>query len=80
MKPSIFYLDDEAVLLDIFKEMFSDEYEVHTATTISEARRMIAQNGKKPEALTIRSVGQRICIEGHGYETSWESPTVCRLN
>ena len=42
MKPSIFYLDDEAVLLDIFKEMFSDEYEVHTATTISEARRVIA--------------------------------------
>jgi len=43
VKPSIFYLDDEAVLLDIFKEMFSDEYEVHTATTISEARRVIAQ-------------------------------------
>lgn len=43
MKPSIFYLDDEVVLLEIFKEMFSDEYEVHTASTVSEARRMIAK-------------------------------------
>lgn len=42
MKPSIFYLDDEAVLLDIFKEMFSDQYEVQTATTVAEARRVIA--------------------------------------
>jgi len=42
VKPSILYLDDEAVLLDIFKEMFSDEYEVQTATTVSEARRIIA--------------------------------------
>lgn len=41
MKPSIFYLDDEAVLLDIFKEMFSDEYEIHTASSVAEARRII---------------------------------------
>jgi DNA-binding NtrC family response regulator len=43
VKPSIFYFDDEKVLLDIFMEMFSDEYEVWTSTTLSEARRIISE-------------------------------------
>ena len=44
VKPSIFYLDDEAVLTDIFREMFSDEYEVWTAATLSEARRILSES------------------------------------
>jgi DNA-binding NtrC family response regulator len=43
VKPSIFYFDDELVLLDIFREMFSDEYEVWTAANLSEARRIISE-------------------------------------
>jgi DNA-binding NtrC family response regulator len=43
VKLSIFYFDDEIVLLDIFREMFSDEYEVRTASTLSEARRIISE-------------------------------------
>jgi DNA-binding NtrC family response regulator len=43
VKPSIFYFDDETVLLDIFREMFSDEYEVWTAANLSEARRIISE-------------------------------------
>lgn len=43
MKQSIFYFDDEAVLLDIFAQMFGDEYEVQTATTLADARRILSQ-------------------------------------
>jgi DNA-binding NtrC family response regulator len=43
VKPSILYLDDEVVLLDIFKEMFSDDYEVRIASTVSEARQLLSQ-------------------------------------
>lgn len=43
VKPSIFYLDDEEVLTDIFREMFSDEYEVWTAVTLPEARRILSE-------------------------------------
>jgi two-component system, sensor histidine kinase and response regulator len=43
VKPSIFYFDDEAVLTDIFREMFSDEYEVWTATTVAKARRLLSE-------------------------------------
>jgi DNA-binding NtrC family response regulator len=43
VKPSIFYFDDEPVLTDIFREMFSDEYEVWTAAILSEARRILSE-------------------------------------
>ncbi|MDT4897080.1 MAG: formate hydrogenlyase transcriptional activator [Acidobacteriota bacterium] len=43
MKPSIFYFDDEVVHLDIFREMFGDEYDVLVASTLSEARRTISE-------------------------------------
>lgn len=35
MKTSVFYFDDEQVLLDIFQEMFGDEYKIQTASTLS---------------------------------------------
>ncbi|MBA3243178.1 MAG: response regulator [Acidobacteria bacterium] len=43
MNRSIFYLDDETSLLEIFQEMFGDEYEVSTASTLDEARRVLAE-------------------------------------
>lgn len=43
MKPIVFYFDDEAVLLEIFREMFGDEYDVRTTDSLSEARRMLAE-------------------------------------
>jgi DNA-binding NtrC family response regulator len=43
MKRSIFYLDDEAVCLNVFHDMFEDEYDVRTAETLSEARRMLEE-------------------------------------
>lgn len=43
MKTSIFYFDDESILLDIFYEMFHDEYEVRTAATLSEARVVLSE-------------------------------------
>lgn len=42
MKPSILYFDDEVVLLDLFREMFGDEYDVRTALTLSEAKIMLS--------------------------------------
>lgn len=43
MKRSVFYFDDDATLLDIFQEMFEDEYDVRTATTLAEAQRMLSE-------------------------------------
>lgn len=42
MKRSVFYFDDDATLLDIFQEMFEDEYDVRTTTKLADARRMLA--------------------------------------
>ena len=42
-KISILYLDDEVVHLDIFHEMFSDDYDVRTAHSVEDARRMLAE-------------------------------------
>ena len=43
MKPSIFYFDDEIVLLDIFQEMFCDEYDVRITSTLSKAQAMLLE-------------------------------------
>ena len=43
MKWSILYFDDDPVQLDIFREMFCHAYEVRTAATLSEARRLISE-------------------------------------
>jgi response regulator RpfG family c-di-GMP phosphodiesterase len=40
-KQSVLYLDDELTCLDVFRDLFSDEYEVRTARTIAEARRIL---------------------------------------
>ena len=42
-KRSILYLDDEAVCLDVFRKMFSGEYDVRTALTGAEARRALLE-------------------------------------
>lgn len=43
MKRSIFYLDDEEVLLRLFEEMFGHLYDVRTSSSVIEARRMLTQ-------------------------------------
>src|SRR5215213_1441872 len=43
MKLSVFYFDDQVVLLDIFREMFGDDYEVRTASGLAEARRVLSE-------------------------------------
>jgi DNA-binding NtrC family response regulator len=43
VKRSIFYLDDEEVLLSLFEEMFGYLYDVRTSCSITEARRMLTQ-------------------------------------
>jgi DNA-binding NtrC family response regulator len=43
MKRSVFYFDDDATLLDIFQEMFEDEYDVSTTTELAEARSMLSE-------------------------------------
>jgi len=37
-KRSILYLDDEAICLDVFHHLFSDEYDIRIAQTCAEAR------------------------------------------
>ena len=37
-KPSILYFDDEATCLDVFQQIFSDEYDVRVVATLAEAR------------------------------------------
>jgi DNA-binding NtrC family response regulator len=43
MKRSILYLDDEAQSLDLFQKMFAEEYDLRTAVTIFEARKMLSE-------------------------------------
>jgi serine/threonine-protein kinase len=44
-KRSILYLDDESRLLDIFQEMFSNTYEVFTASGVEAAREILSTQG-----------------------------------
>ena len=43
MKRSILYLDDEVECLEIFKEMFGDEYDIRTASNLNAARAALAE-------------------------------------
>ena len=43
MRYSIFYIDDEEQSLDLFREMFGAEHDVHTASTPTEARRILSE-------------------------------------
>jgi DNA-binding NtrC family response regulator len=43
LKRTIFYFDDEAACLRLFQESFGREYAVRTASTLAEARRMLAE-------------------------------------
>ena len=40
---TIFYIDDEVGCLNLFQEVFGSEYDVRTATTLSEARLLLAE-------------------------------------
>ena len=41
LKPTVLYFDDEIPLLDIFSQMFREEYDVRTAATLAEARQLL---------------------------------------
>lgn len=43
MKRTILYLDDESACVDVFRDMFGDEFDVRTATTPGDARRALAE-------------------------------------
>lgn len=43
MKRSVFYFDDEATMLNLFDEMFGQDYDVRVTTTLAEARRMLSE-------------------------------------
>lgn len=45
MRPSIFYLDDETALLEIFQETFGGEYDVRTASAHGAACRALSEHG-----------------------------------
>jgi DNA-binding NtrC family response regulator len=40
-KRSIFYLDDNEEILELFRVMFGEEYDVHTSSSLSEALQML---------------------------------------
>lgn len=42
LRRTVFYLDDDASQLEVFREMFGDEYDVRTSTSISEALGVLA--------------------------------------
>lgn len=42
-KRSILYLDDEVVCLDVFRRVFSEDYDIRTALTPDEARRALQE-------------------------------------
>lgn len=43
MRRIVFYFDDEVRLLEVFRKMFSYQYDVRTAATLGEARRVLAE-------------------------------------
>lgn len=77
MKPTILYIDDEAGCLSLFQEIFGGEYEVRTATTLSEARRLLAEH---PADIVISD--QRMPeIKGTDFlvEVATTQPSSCRV-
>jgi DNA-binding NtrC family response regulator len=70
-KCSILYLDDEQKLLDIFEEMFGDSYDVKTASTASEARRILA------ECAVDIIISDQLMPEIEGTEFLREAATTC---
>lgn len=43
MPPIIFYFDDDPTQLEVFQKTFGDRYDVFVATSLAEARRVLAQ-------------------------------------
>ncbi|HKR00455.1 MAG TPA: response regulator [Pyrinomonadaceae bacterium] len=43
MKIPVFYFDDEVILLDSFRDTFGDEYDVQTASSLADARRLLSE-------------------------------------
>ena len=43
VKRTILYLDDETACVDVFRDMFGDEFDVRTVTNVSDARRALTE-------------------------------------
>lgn len=43
MKRTILYLDDETACVEVFQEMFGDDFDIRTATTSAQARRALIE-------------------------------------
>lgn len=43
MKRSILYFDDEVACIDVFQEMFGDDFDIRTASNLSDARRAMLE-------------------------------------
>jgi DNA-binding NtrC family response regulator len=71
MRRSIFYFDDEQNMVDLFQDMFGGIYEVHTAITLAEARRILA------ECAVDIIISDRKMPEIEGVEFLKEAATVC---
>ena len=54
MKQAIFYIDDEVGCMKLFQERFGGEYDVRTAATLTEARRMLEE---RPADIVISDQG-----------------------
>lgn len=77
MKRSIVYLDDDPGCLDMFIHTLQDEYEVRTATTPEEARRLLAE--RAPEIVISDQNMPGIKGEEFLLEVARNYPASCRM-
>lgn len=71
MRLTIFYFDDDERLLDVFREMFSDTYEVLTAATLADARKVLS--GCAPDFI----ISDQLMPEIQGTEFLREAAAIC---
>lgn len=77
MKKSIVYLDDDPACLEVFQQTLDDEYEVRTATTPDEARRMLAE--RVPDIVVSDQCMPDIKGEDFLREVAEKYPASCRV-
>jgi DNA-binding NtrC family response regulator len=71
MRRTVLYFDDDQRLLDLFREMFDDQYEVLTAVTLDEARQALAACA--PEII----ISDQVMPEIQGTEFLREAARAC---
>jgi DNA-binding NtrC family response regulator len=78
VRRTILYLDDEAACLSLFSEMFGEEYDVRTAETVPDARRMLAE---RPADIVISDETMPGGVRGTDFlgEVAESHPSSCRV-